>query len=186
DLARDIGIAPSTANHWISILETSGQIILLEPWFSNRTRSIVKSPKLYLADCGLLCALLSIRNEAGLLTSPNAGSIWETFVLAALRHREQIEGREKSLFFWRDRTREVDFLVHRAGRFDLFEAKWTELPAASDAVNLRFVKEILGPAKVLSASVVCRTPNPFPLSGGFQAIPATDLDGPRRRGEAER
>ena len=53
DLARDVGISPSTANQWLSTLEASGQIVLLEPWFSNRTKSIVKSPKLYLADTGL-------------------------------------------------------------------------------------------------------------------------------------
>ena len=46
DLARDVGIAPSTANQWLSMLEASGQVVLLEPWFSNRTKSIVKSPKL--------------------------------------------------------------------------------------------------------------------------------------------
>jgi predicted AAA+ superfamily ATPase len=57
DLARDVGIAPSTANQRLAILEASGQIILLEPWFSNRTTSLVKSPKLYFADTGLLCAL---------------------------------------------------------------------------------------------------------------------------------
>ena len=45
DLARDVGIAPSTANQWLSVLEASGQVVLLEPWFSNRTKSIVKSPK---------------------------------------------------------------------------------------------------------------------------------------------
>ena len=66
DLERDVGIAPSTANHWLSMLEASGQIVLLEPWFSNRTKSIVKSPKLYLADTGLLCALLNIRSEEAL------------------------------------------------------------------------------------------------------------------------
>jgi predicted AAA+ superfamily ATPase len=66
DLARDIGIAPSTANQWLSVLEASGQVVLLEPWFSNRTKSIVKSPKLYLADTGLLCALLNIRSEEAL------------------------------------------------------------------------------------------------------------------------
>jgi hypothetical protein len=44
DLARDVGIAPSTANRWLSTLEASGQIVLLEPWFSNRTKSIIKSP----------------------------------------------------------------------------------------------------------------------------------------------
>ena len=50
DLARDVGIAPSTANRWLSALEGSGQVKLLEPWFSNLTKSIVKSPKLYLSD----------------------------------------------------------------------------------------------------------------------------------------
>ena len=63
DLSRDVGIAPSTAGQWLSILEASGQIVLLEPWFSNRTKSIVKSPKLFLADTGLLCALLNIKSQ---------------------------------------------------------------------------------------------------------------------------
>ena len=59
-------------------------MVLLEPWFSNRTKSIVKSPKLYLADSGLLCALLNIRNTESLATSPSVGAVWETFVLAGL------------------------------------------------------------------------------------------------------
>ncbi|MGB8112873.1 MAG: ATP-binding protein, partial [Candidatus Sulfotelmatobacter sp.] len=132
DLARDIGIAPSTANHWLSMLEASGQIVLLEPWFSNRTKSIVKSPKLYFADTGLLCALLNIRSEEALQQSPAVGAVWETFVFAQLRDRERQGGRTGSLFFWRDRTREVDFVVDAGGRLELFEAKWTELPDIGD------------------------------------------------------
>src|SRR5208337_2492517 len=97
DLARDVGIAPSTANHWLSVLEASGQVVLLEPWFSNRTKSIVKSPKLYLADTGLLCALLNIRSEDALRQSPAVGAIWETFVFAQLRHREGCAGRAGNL-----------------------------------------------------------------------------------------
>src|SRR5579859_1029296 len=108
DLARDVGIAPSTANHWLSTLEASGQVILLEPWFSNRTKSIVKSPKLYFADTGLLCALLNIRSEETLRQSPAIGAIWETFVFAQLRDRERRAGHAGNIFFWRDRTREVD------------------------------------------------------------------------------
>lgn len=149
-----MGIAPSTANQWLSILEASGQVTLLEPWFSNRTKSIVKSPKLYLADTGLLCALLNIRDAASLRTAPSVGAVWETFVLAQLRHGERAAGRERSLFFWRDRTREVDFLAEAAGSIELFEAKWTELPDAADLVNLRFAREALGRAKVGTAAVV--------------------------------
>jgi predicted AAA+ superfamily ATPase len=175
DLARDVGIAPSTANHWLSTLEASGQVVLLEPWFSNRTKSIVKSPKLYLADTGLLCALLNIRSVEALQGSPAVGAVWETFVFAQLRDRERRAGRTGSLFFWRDRTREVDFVADVAGRLELFEAKWTELPDAGDTVNLDFVRSATGKSRVAAGAVVCRTPNGFPLPGGFRALPVTEL-----------
>ena len=175
DLARDVGIAPSTANHWLSMLEASGQVVLLEPWFSNRTKSIVKSPKFYLADTGLLCALLNIRSVDALRQSPAAGAIWETFVFAQLRGRERRAGRLGSLFFWRDRTREVDFVIDLGGRLELFEAKWTELPTDGDAVNLDFVRKVVGKSRVASGTVVCRTPNSFPLVNGFRALPVSQL-----------
>jgi predicted AAA+ superfamily ATPase len=175
DLARDVGIAPSTANEWLSMLETSGQIVLLEPWFSNRTRSIVKSPKLYLADTGLLCALLNIRSEEALRQSPAVGAVWETFVFAQLRHRERLAGRAGSLFFWRDRTREVDFVADIGGRLELMEAKWTELPAASDAVNLAFVSNVVGKAFISKGAIVCRTASGYPLGNGFRAVSAAEL-----------
>jgi uncharacterized protein len=175
DLARDVGIAPSTANRWLSALEASGQVVLLEPWFSNRTKSIVKTPKLFLADTGLLCALLNIRTEDALRQSPAAGAVWETFVFAQLRSRERRAGRLGSLFFWRDRTREVDFVADLGGRLELFEAKWTELPNNSDFVNLDFVRKILGKPKIVGGGVVCRTPNCFPVSDGFHALAVTDI-----------
>jgi predicted AAA+ superfamily ATPase len=176
DLARDVGIAPSTANQWLSMLEASGQAVLLEPWFSNRTKSMVKSPKLYLADTGLLCALLNIRSEEALRQSPAVGAVWETFVFAQLRARERRAGRTGSLFFWRDRTREVDFLVDEGGRLELFEAKWTELPDAGDTVNLDFVRNVVGKSRVAAGAVVCRTPNSFPLPSGFRALPVAELE----------
>ena len=175
DLARDVGIAPSTASHWLSMLEASGQIVLLEPWFSNRTKSIVKSPKLYFADTGLLCALLNIRSENALRQSPAIGAIWETFVFAQLRDRERHAGRVSSLFFWRDRTREVDFVVDAGGRMELYEAKWTEVPDTGDTVNLDFVRNVVGKSRVTAGAVISRTPNSFPLSDSFRALPLTEL-----------
>lgn len=175
DLARDVGIAPSTANQWLSVLEASGQITLLEPWFSNRTKSIVKSPKLYVSDTGLLCALLNIRSSSDLRESPAAGAIWETFVFAQLRKREQKARRSGTLFFWRDRTREVDFVVDRGTGVEFYEAKWTELPDASEAVNLEHVRRSVEGARMLSGGIVCRAPHQYPLSGRFKAIPVTDL-----------
>jgi predicted AAA+ superfamily ATPase len=176
DLARDVGIAPSTANQWLSVLEASGQIVLLEPWLSNRTRSIVKSPKLYLADTGLLCALLNIRSEAALVQSPSAGAVWETFVFAEIRHRERRAGRTKSLYFWRDRTREVDFLVDTGGRIDLFESKWTELADESDTGNLVFVREALDRTRTPRAAIVCRARNGYPLSNGVRVMNVSEIE----------
>jgi uncharacterized protein len=175
DLARDVGIAPSTANHWLSALEASGQVVLLEPWFSNRTKSIIKSPKLYLADTGLLCALLNIRSEEELRGSPAVGAVWETFVFAQLRGRERRAGRANSLFFWRDRTREVDFVTDVAGRLELFEAKWSEVPDASDTANLAFMRDAIGKARLAGGAVICRTAHGYPLGDGFRAVPVTEL-----------
>jgi len=69
----------------------------------------------------------------------------------------------------------VDFLAEAAGRIELFEAKWTELPDADDLVNLRFAREALGRAKVRSAAVVCRARNGFPLEDDCRAVPVEEL-----------
>jgi uncharacterized protein len=175
DLARDVGIAPSTANQWLSMLEASGQVVMLEPWFSSRTKSIVKSPKLYLADTGLLCALLNIGSEDALRRSPAIGAVWETFVFAQLRHRERRARRTRSLYFWRDRTREVDFVAEGGDRLELFEAKWTEIPDVADTVNLGFVREAIGKARATRGAVVCRAPNGFPLPNGFRARSVAEI-----------
>ena len=128
-----------------------------------------------MSDTGLLCALLNVRSVQALREAPTAGAIWETFVFAQLRDRERRTNRRGSLFFWRDRTREVDFVVDAAGRIELFEAKWSEVPEASDAVNLDFVRGVIGKPRIVSSAIVGRTPNSYPLSDGSRATPATEL-----------
>ncbi len=165
DLARDIGVSAPTANDWLSILEASNQLLLLEPWFSNKTKSIVKAPKLYLADTGLLCFLLGIRDIKGLLASPLIGEIWETFVFSELRKFLAINNPQAEIWLWRDRKGlEIDFLIHSGGRFKLFETKWSEHPAEKDAANLQAVSEILGSENVTSCYVISRTPARYTLT----------------------
>jgi uncharacterized protein len=115
------------------------------------------------------------RTEEDLRQSPAAGAVWETFVFAQLRDRAHHGGRTGSLFFWRDRTREVDFLVDRGGRLELFEAKWTELPDVGDTVNLDFVRNVVGKSRVAAGAVVCRAANGFPLANGFWVLAVTEL-----------
>jgi len=74
-----------------------------------------------------------------------------------------------TLHHYRTRDRaEVNVIAEAAGRLELIEAKWTELPARSDAVNLAFVREAVGPTNVASAAIVCRAPNGYPLDDGIE------------------
>lgn len=159
DLARDVGIAPSTANEWLSLLEASGIVGLLEPWFSNQTKRMVKSPKLYFRDTGLLAFLLNVRSAEDLGLSPLRGALFETATYAELRKQLSVTGEVGSLFYYRDRAIEVDFVLFRGGRFRLFECKWTESPDASDAVAMHRLAADLGLGLVEERTLVCRTPH---------------------------
>ncbi len=173
DLARDTGIAGSTAGAWLSALEASHQLMLLEPWFANRTKTLVKRPKLYVRDPGLAAFLCGVQTVESLRASPLAGALWETFVCAEIRRAQSNRRGGWDFHFWGDRTREADFLLHRAGTFHLADAKWTEHPTARDAGPLREIARVLPPEAVRSLSIFCRTPNPYPLddAGDAHAVP---------------
>jgi predicted AAA+ superfamily ATPase len=175
DLARDVGIAGSTAAAWLAVLDASGQIALLEPWFSNRTKSLVKSPKLYLRDSGLCSFLVGVREESDLAGSPLVGALWETLVFGEIRRLQVNAGGGWNLNFWRDRSREADFLWHRAGRFELADAKWTELPAIGDLANLRRVAAELPGGRAGALSIICRAAHEFPLPPDGHALPLHEL-----------
>ena len=175
DLARDVGISGSTAAAWLSVLQATGEIVLLEPWFSNRTKSLVKTPKLYFADSGLCAFLCGIRSAADLTGSPLVGALWETMVLAELR-RGQINRRGGwTLHFWRDRTKEVDFLFHRGGRFDLADAKWAEHPESRDVEALHRVAKELSASQIGRCAVICRASHGYPLSKTVKALPLHEI-----------
>lgn len=174
-MSRDVGVSPSTVSQWISVLQGSNQVVLLEPWFRNGLRSLTKSPKLYLNDTGVLCALLNIESPEQLLRSPLLGNIWETFVFSELRRTQLARSLAWSINFYRDRTQEVDFLVDRGGRYRMLEAKWGETPDQRDAVPMIRINPQLGSDLVDSRAVVSRVKHPVPLGNGAVAIPVDDL-----------
>jgi predicted AAA+ superfamily ATPase len=171
ELSRDVGISASTAQEWLSVLEASNQIVLLQPWFSNRTKSLVKTPKLYLTDTGLCAFLVGVRDTRDLLASPFLGALWETLVCSEIRRTFNNQRGGWSLNFWRDRSREADFLLHHAGRFGIADAKSSEHPNAHDAAALQAVAALLPSGSVDRMAIVCRAKNPYPLSPRVKALP---------------
>ena len=176
ELSRDVGISGSTAGQWLSALEASGQVSLLGPWFSNRTKSLVKTPKLYLCDSGLCAFLMGLTSVPDLRGSPMAGALWETLVASELRRMQIHRSGGWELNFWRDRTNEADFLFHRGGRFDLADAKWTEHPGDRDTLMLLRVSNLLPKASVRRRAIICRCNNPYPLQSGVRALPLESAD----------
>jgi predicted AAA+ superfamily ATPase len=172
ELARDVGISPSTAGEWLSVLERSGIVAFLEPWFSSATKSLVKSPKLHFLDTGLCAFLMGMTKMEDLYESPLTGALWETAVYCEIRRFLSIHP-EWQLYYWRDRTKEADFLLHKAGRFRIGDAKWAEHP--SSAGKLEKVRGEL-PEKT-PAALFCRTQAAFPLASGTQALGLSDVRG---------
>lgn len=113
-LASDCGIAPATAKKWLSILEVSFIVKLLRPYYSNFNKRLIKSPKLYFTDTGLLCHLLKIRSDERLSKSKFRGQIFETWVVSEFIKNFYNRRREPDMFFWRDsNANEVDLIVSR-------------------------------------------------------------------------
>jgi uncharacterized protein len=135
-LAVDVGVSVPTITEWLNVLVALQQVFLLEPWFANFNKRLVKSPKLYFADTGLLCSLLGITSES-ILESPLIGSIWENFTYGELRKQLAFSNVGGKIYYYRDQSGlEIDFIVERGGNLDLFEAKWTATPDKSLAKNL--------------------------------------------------
>jgi predicted AAA+ superfamily ATPase len=111
-LGGDAGIDQTTVSRWISILQASYVVDLLKPHFENFSRRLIKSPKLYFTDTGLLCRLLGIRSPKDLRNHPLRGAIFETFIVSEMRKLYLHHGQRPPLYFWRDSNgREVDILV---------------------------------------------------------------------------
>lgn len=113
NIGNAIGVSVPTIKEWISILETSGLIYILPPYFENFSKRIIKTPKIYFADTGLLCHLLSIRNIEHLKAHPLLGFIFETFMVSECFKRFYNLAETPPLYFWRDQSgNEVDLLIY--------------------------------------------------------------------------
>ena len=180
DLAAPLGVSVPTISEWLNILEITGQIILVPPFFENFGKRLIKSPKLYWIDSGLAGHLLGIESEKQLNRSPFLGPLFEGFVAAEILKQQLACGRPKALYYFRDQQGlKVDFIVPTGDRrLVLLEAKAsrTVVPALARPLE-RLAAGISGyqTAKVL---IYRDGKEPVPgqtLKNGTKALPLSQV-----------
>lgn len=123
-LGGDAGVTQPTAARWISLLQTSFLVFLLQPHFRNFNKQVIKSPKLYFYDTGLLCYLLRIQNASQIDSHPLRGALFENWVISEAFKKYVNAGQKPPLYFWRDEHgHEIDLVVDRGIDLYLVEIK---------------------------------------------------------------
>lgn len=170
--ARDVGISPTTAERWLSILKTSGVIYLLEPYHNNLTKRAVKTPKAYFLDTGLVAYLTRWPNAETLRVSAQAGAFFENFVISEILKSYYNAGiLEPSLYFYRDKEQnEIDLLIHENGTLYPLEMKKHADPDKGDIASFDLLDKIPG-IKRGPGGVVCLYDNLITLKGDDMVIP---------------
>ena len=136
-LSNDTGLSVNTLKSWISILESSYIVYMLQPYFININKRLIKSPKLYFYDTGLLCHLLGIQNKTELIQHYAYGSIFENFIINEIRKHQLNHGKRANMYFMRDsKGHEIDCVISEGKNRLLCEIK------ASATFNSEFVKNI--------------------------------------------
>lgn len=145
-LAADVGVSTKTVRSWLSVLETSYIVFLLQPYHANIRKRLTKTPKLYFYDTGLLCHLLGIATESELLNSASRGAIYENMVVTETIKRHNNAGKEPRLAFYRDDEKtEVDLVdATDAHKVELVEIKASHTYRPQFTKPLARVGELLG------------------------------------------
>ena len=142
-LASDTGVSPVTVKRWISLLAASYIVYLLKPHSKNFNKRLIKTPKLYFYDTGLLCYLLNIRSAGDLEIHSQRGAIFETFVISELVKSSYNTGTEPPLYFWRDsQGHEVDLLIENGEKLFPIEIKSGQTVASSMFSGLSYWQEL--------------------------------------------
>lgn len=147
-LANECGITQPTAQSWLSILEAGFIAFRLPPYFHNFNKRIVKSPKLYFYDTGLVCSLLSVNSEKQVATYYNRGALFENLIIAELIKQFHHHSKTPSFYYWKDNSEnEVDLLIDYNGKTKAIEIKSGATMNEDFFKNLVFWQKITGSAK---------------------------------------
>ncbi len=137
-ISTEVGVSSTTIGSWLSILEASHLVHILRPWYKNRTSQVVKTPKVYFCDTGLVSYLLGIETPEQMQRDPLMGNIFENLVVEEALKTRFSYGAEPNLYFFRNSSGlEVDLILKENSKLNLFEVK------SGKALNDEFTKNML-------------------------------------------
>ncbi len=174
DLARDTGIAVSTAREWLHLLEATYQIYLLRPYYRNLNKRQIKTPKLYFRDTGLACYLTGWKTAETAASGAMAGHLLECYVVSELLKSYQHRGAEAPIWFYRTKEKhEVDVVIEEDGRLFPIEIKLIASPSRRDLRGIEALKR--AGAELGHGALMCLVDQPFALSREVEALPVRSL-----------
>ncbi len=169
DLARDADVAPNTGKHWLAVLEASGIVHLVQPWHVNLTLRLIKRPKLYFHDTGLVAWLTQWSSPRTLEAGAMAGAIFETWVVGEILKSRLNAGLQEPLFYFRNKDqREVDLLIQADGLLHPVEIKKSANPGADALAGIKSLHTMGVPLG--TGAVVCMVQQPVPLLSQPQVL----------------
>jgi predicted AAA+ superfamily ATPase len=174
ELARDADVAFNTAKSWLSILQSTGILHLLEPYHSNLTKRLVKAPKLYLLDTGLCAYLTQWSSPETLEAGAMSGAILETWIVQELLKGYWHNGRQAPFFYYRDKDKkEIDILIEQDGLLHPLECKKTASPGKADVRHFSVLASLQLP--VGPGGVICLADRSLPLGHALRSVPVSEL-----------
>lgn len=166
ELARGIGVDQKTATKYVDVLVGTFLVRRLQPWFVNTRKRLVKTPKVYLRDSGVLHALLALRDGTEVLAHPRFGMSWEGFALEHVIHALRAE---RDACFWGSPSgTEVDLVVPRGGKLYGFEFKYSDAPTSTKSMQVARTE-----LELERLDVVYPGSREFEIAPGIRALPLT-------------
>jgi len=170
EISKRVGITANKAKQWMSILVSSGIIVLLQPYFSNALKRVVKTSKMYFMDTGLLCYLRGIESADALERSAESGDIFENYVVSEINKSYACAGKHPPLYYYRDANnrKEIDLLIERDGVVFPIEIKEGSNPDGKAAKNFEAVSPL---GNIGTGNIICNCKDIYPVAPNTWAVP---------------
>ena len=166
----NIEVSVNTVKSWISVLETSGLVFLLPPYFRNLTKRVIKTPKLYFLDTGLCCYLTGITTGKIAMDHQISGALFETYVVSEILKSYWHNGERPFAYFYRDTSgKEIDLILDKNGKLWPIEIKQTASPNS----NMVQAFGVLADEKCGKGALVCTANKFIPMNKDVNIVPVS-------------